>query len=215
MNTPDVVCSLLRRAYPVMPVLTIEHLSDALPLAQALLDGGVTVLEVTLRTPVALQAAQLIKSKLDITLGVGTVTHVKQLRQLDDIGIDFAISPGLTPELLDAGCDCSPPFIPAIATPSELMQAMSYGYRAFKFFPAQAAGGIAGLQALQGPFAEACFCPTGGVREADFVQYLQLRNVACVGGSWLAPAACVLQKQWSQISALARSAIEQATRLAV
>lgn len=194
-------------AGPVMPVMVIQNLDDAVPLARALVAGGIRVLEITLRTPIALEAIKLISREVkDAIVGAGTIANPEQLQAAQDAGAVFAISPGLTPPLLAAANKGGIALIPGIATLSELMTGMDYGLEYFKFFPAEAAGGIAMLKAIAGPFPQATFCPTGGISPGNYKDYLQLPNVACVGGSWLAPQVTVNEKNWHKVTELAQQA---------
>lgn len=196
---------------PVVPVIVIKDLADAVPMAKALLAGGIKVLEVTLRTPVAMDAIRLLAEQVpDAIVGAGTVTTPAQLQQCIDAGAKFAISPGLTRELLQAGKDAPIPLIPGIASISELMEGTGLGYTHFKFFPAEAAGGVKTLKSIHGPFADIRFCPTGGINEKNFKEYLALPNVKCVGGSWIVPDDAVAAKDWSRITQLCIAAVEQA-----
>jgi 2-dehydro-3-deoxyphosphogluconate aldolase/(4S)-4-hydroxy-2-oxoglutarate aldolase len=198
-------------AGPVMPVMVIRNLDDAVPLAEALVKGGIKVLEITLRTPVALDAIKLISEQVeDAIVGVGTVTNPEQLQAAEDAGAVFAISPGLTPKLLDAATKSGIALIPGISTISELMLGMEYGLDHFKFFPAAAAGGVNMLKGIAGPIPSATFCPTGGISVDNYNDYLKLPNVACVGGSWLAPDDAVASKNWPKITELAETAIANA-----
>ncbi len=198
-------------AGPVMPVMVIQHIDDAVPLAKALVEGGIKVLEITLRTPIALDAIKLISREVkDAIVGAGTIANPAQLQAAQDAGAVFAISPGLTPALLEAGGNGQIALIPGVATLSELMLGMEYDLDHFKFFPAEAAGGIPMLQAISGPFPQITFCPTGGVSPGNYKDYLQLPNVACVGGSWLAPQAVVAEKNWAKVSELAHQAVANA-----
>ena len=195
-------------AGPVMPVMVIQNLDDAVPLAEALVAGGIRVLEITLRTPIALDAIRLISRNVkDAIVGAGTIANPAQLQAAEDAGAVFAISPGLTEALLKAAVAGNMALIPGVATLSELMLGMDYGLDHFKFFPAEAAGGIAMLKAIAGPFPQATFCPTGGISPDNYQAYLKLSNVACVGGSWLAPQASVNSKDWPRITELARQAV--------
>ncbi len=190
-----------------MPVMVIQNLDDAVPLAQALVAGGIKVLEITLRTPVALAAIKAISENVkEAIVGVGTVANPEQLKAAEAAGAVFAISPGITESLLHAANAGSIALIPGIATLSELMLGMEYGLDHFKFFPAEAAGGIPMLKAIAGPFPQATFCPTGGISPDNYLAYLALPNVACVGGSWLAPGAAITGKNWTAITALAAQA---------
>jgi len=198
-------------AGPVMPVMVIDNLDDAVPLAKALVAGGIKVLEITLRTPIALDAIRLISQEVkDAIVGAGTITTPEQLKAAEDVGAVFAISPGLTPKLLAAAQTGSIALIPGIATLSELMMGMEYGLDHFKFFPAEAAGGIPMLKSIAGPIPGVTFCPTGGISPENYNSYLQLSNVACVGGSWLAPADVVKSKNWARVTELAKQAIDRA-----
>ena len=196
---------------PVMPVLVIDEVVDAVPLARALVDNGVRVLEVTLRTPVALEAIRLLAQEVpDAIVGAGTVTTAAQLQQVVDAGAKFAISPGLTRELLQAGKDAAIPLIPGIASISELMEGTGLGYSHFKFFPAEAAGGVKTLKSIHGPFSDIRFCPTGGINEKNFLEYLALPNVRCVGGSWIVPDDAIANGDWDRITALCVDAVAKA-----
>jgi len=198
---------------PVMPVMVIQNLDDAVPLAKALVAGGVRVLEITLRTPVALEAIRLISQEVkDAVVGVGTITTPEQLKAAEEAGAVFAISPGLTPTLLAAAKQSSIALIPGIASISELMLGMEYGLDHFKFFPAEAAGGIPMLKAIAGPIPQVTFCPTGGISPENYQAYLSLSNIACVGGSWLAPADVVKAKDWAKVTELAKHAVANARK---
>jgi 2-dehydro-3-deoxyphosphogluconate aldolase/(4S)-4-hydroxy-2-oxoglutarate aldolase len=197
---------IMTQAYPVMPVLAVERVEDAIPLAQALKAGGLNVLEVTLRTANAMAVIEAMKTVAGVIVGAGTVTRVEQLHELVRIGADFAISPGATPALLAEGKRVDLPFLPAIATVSEMMQGLELGYEHFKFFPAEAAGGTVALKSFAGPFPKVRFCPTGGISVKNFKDYLALDNVTCVGGSWLVPSDALAEQDWDRIEALARQA---------
>lgn len=198
-------------ASPVMPVMVIQNVEDAVPMAQALCAGGVRVLEITLRTSAAIEAIRQIKQHVpEAIVGAGTVINTQQLQAVTEAGAVFAISPGLTPTLLNAANQGSIALIPGIATLSELILGMEYGYGYFKFFPAEAAGGIPMLKAIAGPVPQATFCPTGGISPANYQAYLKLNNVACVGGSWLVPADAVNNKDWQAITELAKTAVASA-----
>lgn len=195
-----------------MPVVTFTDASVAVDVARALVRGGIRVIEVTLRTPVALKAMELIaKSVPEITVGAGTVLSVADLKASAEAGAAFAISPGATDVLLNAGTSGPIPYLPAVATASELMAGLAAGYRCFKFFPAGAAGGIPMLNALGGPFPDARFCPTGGISQATVKSYLDLPNVLCAGGSWLTPAEAMKKQDWAQIESLAAKAAASRT----
>jgi 2-dehydro-3-deoxyphosphogluconate aldolase / (4S)-4-hydroxy-2-oxoglutarate aldolase len=195
------------RLSPFMPVVTFTDAAVAAEVARALVRGGIRVIEVTLRTPVALQAiAAIARSVPEITVGAGTVCSIADLKAAAEAGAAFAISPGATPTLLSAGASGPIPYLPAIATASELMAGLAAGYRHFKFFPAGAAGGIPMLNCLGGPFPDARFCPTGGISQDTVKSYLDLPNVLCAGGSWLTPAAAINKKDWGSIESLAARA---------
>lgn len=198
-------------ASPVVPVIVIERVEDAVPLAKALVAGGLKVLEVTLRTSAALDSIRAINAEIDdAILGVGTVTNAGQLQASVEAGAKFAISPGLTPGLLEAKNDFDIPLLPGIATISEMMLGIEAGLKHFKFFPASAAGGAAMLKAFAGPFPDIRFCPTGGINEKNFLEYLALPNVLCVGGSWVAPVNAVKERDWATITRLSKQAIDAA-----
>jgi len=187
----------------IIPVLTIERLQDAVPLARALTAGGVHVLEVTLRTPVAIDAAKAILAEVpDAIVGIGTILNARDLARAEALDVTFGISPGATPELLGAAATSGLALVPGIATASELMLALAHGFNLVKFFPAEQSGGIKALRALAGPFPEARFCPTGGIGEANAASWLAEPNVVAVGGSWLCPAADVRSGNWAGITAI-------------
>jgi 2-dehydro-3-deoxyphosphogluconate aldolase/(4S)-4-hydroxy-2-oxoglutarate aldolase len=192
---------------PVIPVLTVEKLEHAAPLAKALFAGGLTVLEITLRTPVALKVIEAMRVAVpDAVVGAGTLVRPEDFRRAADVGAQFAVTPGLTPQLAEAATSVGYPLLPGIISPSEILQAMHFGYDTLKFFPAQPAGGIPMLQSFGGPFAEVAFCPTGGISRETAPSFLKLRNVLCVGGSWVAPNGLVDKGDWAGIEALARDA---------
>jgi len=184
----------------VIPVITLDRLADAVPLARALVEGGVRLLEITLRTQAGLAGAQaIIREVPDAIVGIGTVLTPDDMRRAVDIGARFALSPGATPALLDAAAASPIPFLPGIATASEMMEALARGFGTAKFFPATAAGGLAALRALAGPFPQARFCPTGGITEDNAAEWLAQPNVVAVGGSWLTPAAEIAAGRWDAI----------------
>jgi 2-dehydro-3-deoxyphosphogluconate aldolase/(4S)-4-hydroxy-2-oxoglutarate aldolase len=192
---------------PVIPVIVIDRVGDAVPLAQALIDGGVRVLEVTLRTPAALAAIEAIARAVpEAVVGAGTVRTAADARAARQAGARFAVSPGYTASL-GAACDAiGLPLLPGAATASEVMAAMDDGLRFLKFFPAVPAGGAAMLKALAGPFPDVVFCPTGGITPETAAQFLALPNVKVIGGSWLTPASRIDAGDWAGITALARAA---------
>ena len=205
----DRLAELLRLS-PVIPVITIDRLEDAVPLTRALIAGGLRLLEITLRTPVALSAAEAIIANVpEAIVGVGTVLSKRDLTLASEIGAQFALSPGATPGLLEAAAAQNLPFIPGVATSSELMSALEHGFDIMKFFPAVPAGGIATLAALSGPFPQVKFCPTGGVGEANMREWLAQPNVIAVGGSWLTPAADMRAGAWETITERVRRTLSQ------
>lgn len=192
---------------PAIPVLVIDDLDDAAPLAKALCEGGLRVLEVTLRTDVAQAAIAAIREGVpDAVVGAGTILTADDITAAERAGSRFLVSPGAGPALLDAIADCGTPFLPGIATPSEAMTLLERGITHMKFFPAEAAGGVSMLRSIGGPLPGLRFCPTGGISEANAPDYLALPNVVCVGGSWMAPKKLVREKRWDEIEQLARSA---------
>lgn len=204
----DRIAELIRQA-TVIPVLTIERLADAVPLARALVAGGVRTLEVTLRTAVAVDAAKAIIAEVpDAVVGIGTILNGDDLARAEALGAKFGISPGATPELLKAVAASGLPFAPGIATASELMQALAHGFDVVKFFPAEQAGGIKALRALAGPFPNVRVCPTGGIGEANAATWLAEPNVLAVGGSWLCPAADIRAGNWAGITAMCAKAMK-------
>ncbi len=192
---------------PVIPVIVLQRLEDAVPLARALVAGGVRVLEVTLRTPAALACMEAIAREVpQAIVGAGTVRSADDARAALRAGCRFAVSPGYTPEVGQACRDIGLPLLPGVATASEVMQANADGYRFLKFFPATAAGGVPMLKALAGPFPDVVFCPTGGITLQTAPDFLALPNVAVCGGSWLTPADATDAGDWGRITALAREA---------
>jgi 2-dehydro-3-deoxyphosphogluconate aldolase/(4S)-4-hydroxy-2-oxoglutarate aldolase len=192
---------------PVVPVLTIEHVDHAVPLARALCAGGLRVLEVTLRTPACLPSIEAMRKAVpDAVVGVGTLTRAQDFVAAGKAGAQFGVSPGLTEQIADAARSASFPLLPGIMTPTELIAGLHWGFDTFKLFPAQQAGGINMLRALAGPFPDVVFCPTGGISRATAPEFLALPNVACVGGSWVAPADRIRAGDWAAIEALAHDA---------
>ena len=189
---------------PVMPVVVIEDLQAAAPLARALLAGGLKTIEITLRTPAALDAIRAVAHAVpELLVGAGTVLDEADLAAAAAAGARFALSPGATPKLLKAARQGSIPLVPGIATASEVMRGLDLGYRCFKFFPAENLGGVAALKALGAPLPVARFCPTGGIGPDKAHAYLALGNVLCVGGSWITPADKIKSSDWGGIEALA------------
>ena len=192
---------------PVIPVLSIAHVADAVPLARTLAAAGLPVLEVTLRTDAALGAIRVIREHVpEASVGAGTVLNARDLSAVEAAGATFAIAPGATDALYAAASDARIPLLPGIATASELMHGLELGYQRFKFFPAESSGGVAALRAFAGPFAQAKFCPTGGIDADKAPAYLALPNVITVGGSWMVPAEALAAGDWERIADLARRA---------
>ncbi len=195
---------ILKQTGPVMPVLVIDKLEDAVPLARALVASGITVLEVTLRTPAALDAVSAIAREVpEACVGVGTVTLPAHMEAAKKAGARFAVSPGICEALAGSALDADLPFLPGVATPSDIILAGTFGIHTLKFFPAEAAGGPAMLKALRGPFPHVRFCPTGGINEDNYRDYLELPSVICVGGSFITPGGLVKEQNWQKISELA------------
>ncbi len=195
---------------PIIPVIVIDKEDDALFLAEALLKGGIHVLEITLRTDTALSAIKRIASKFpDLLVGAGTVLRPDDLlRVRDNLGV-FAISPGITPTLLESSKWEEFPLLPGISTPSELMMGLDFGFSEFKFFPAEAAGGLPMLKALSGPFPDVRFCPTGGINEGNYLDYLSLKNCLSVGGSWICPRSLIRERKWDEITSLCKNSLKR------
>jgi 2-dehydro-3-deoxyphosphogluconate aldolase / (4S)-4-hydroxy-2-oxoglutarate aldolase len=209
---PSAEIERILRLSPVMPVVIIEEAEIAPELARAFVRGGIRVVEITLRTSAALAAVEAIARHVpEIAVGAGTVLSTDDLGAAARAGAAFAISPGATPALLAAGASGPIPYIPAVATASELMAGLAQGYHCFKFFPAGAAGGTAMLKAFAGPFPQARFCPTGGITQESVKSYLELGNVLCAGGSWLSPAEALAARDWKRIEALAARAAASRT----
>ena len=197
----------LMRIGPVIPVIVIERLADAVPLARALVAGGVRVLELTLRTPAALAAIERVAAEVaGAIVGAGTITRAADFDAVRRAGAVFGVSPGLTPELAAAARASGLPLLPGVMTPSDVIAARGAGYTELKLFPALQAGGIGMLKALGGPFPDVRFCPTGGIGMKNVGDYLGQKTILCVGGSWVAPAAAVASGDWSTIETLAREA---------
>lgn len=198
---------------PIIPVMVIRELAHAVPLAKALVAGGISVLEITLRTPAALDAIALIKKNVpNAIVGAGTVLNGAQLQASINAGAEFAISPGLTTDLLQAGNNSPISLIPGVMSISEIMQGLPYGYTHFKFFPAEAAGGVPLLKSIHGPLPDVRFCPTGGINKNNVNEYLGLPNVSCVGGSWILPDELINNGQWESITELCLSTLKACKR---
>ena len=197
----------IMRASPVIPVIAIDDLAHAVPLARALVAGGIRVLEVTLRTEHGLAAIRAIAEQVpEAIVGVGTLTQPAEFAASRDAGAVFGVSPGLTDALIAAAKSSGLPLLPGVMTPSEVMHAREAGFRQLKLFPALPAGGIGMLNGIGGPLPDVMFCPTGGISQDNAAQFLALKNVACVGGSWLTPKDALLAGDWARITALATAA---------
>ncbi len=193
---------------PIIPVVVIEDIKDAVPLAQSLVEGGIQIIEVTLRSSCALEAIELIaKNVPKMRVGAGTILNPTQLEQAQNRGAEFLISPGLTIKLLEYAKKKDMPLIPGISSSSEVMQALELGYNALKFFPAEYCGGVKLLNAFNGPFKGVKFCPTGGISADNMRSYLNLENVLCVGGSWLTPKNLIQNKEWDKITEICKRSL--------
>ena len=210
----DVNVLFSRLACPLIPVVVIDRLDDAVPVAEALLQGGVSALEITLRTPVACEAISAMKSAMPHALvGAGTVSSGEAYEAAVQSGADFIVSPGATEQLFKAAAAHTVPFLPGAVTASEMLRAMESGWNTLKFFPAEAAGGPPALQALSGPFPDTNFMPTGGVTPHNMAAYLQLNNVCAVGGSWLTPRHLLIDQQWEAVYRLAADSVTQVSQI--
>ncbi|GHQ98819.1 ketohydroxyglutarate aldolase [Helicobacter pylori] len=193
---------------PIIPVVVIEDIKDAVPLAQSLVEGGIHIIEVTLRSSCALEAIELIaKNVPKMRVGAGTILNPTQLEQAQNRGAEFLISPGLTPSLLEHAKKKDMSLIPGVSSSSEVMQALELGYSALKFFPAEYCGGVKLLNAFNGPFKGVKFCPTGGISTDNMHSYLNLENVLCVGGSWLTPKNLIQNKEWDKITEICKRSL--------
>ncbi|GAA7941225.1 bifunctional 4-hydroxy-2-oxoglutarate aldolase/2-dehydro-3-deoxy-phosphogluconate aldolase [Helicobacter pylori] len=193
---------------PIVPVVVIEDIKDAVPLVQSLIEGGIHIIEVTLRSSCALEAIELIaKNVPKMRVGVGTILNPTQLEQAQNRGAEFLISPGLTIKLLEYAKKKDMPLIPGVSSSSEVMQALELGYNALKFFPAEYCGGVKLLNAFNGPFKGVKFCPTGGISADNMHSYLNLENVLCVGGSWLTPKHLIQNKEWDKITEICKRSL--------
>ncbi|GAA8982004.1 bifunctional 4-hydroxy-2-oxoglutarate aldolase/2-dehydro-3-deoxy-phosphogluconate aldolase [Helicobacter pylori] len=193
---------------PIVPVVVIENIKDAVPLAQSLVEGGIHIIEVTLRSSCALEAIELIiKNVPKMRVGAGTILNSTQLEQAQNRGAEFLISPGLTIKLLEYAKKKDMPLIPGVSSSSEVMQALELGYSALKFFPAEYCGGVKLLNAFNGPFKGVKFCPTGGISADNMHSYLNLENVLCVGGSWLTPKNLIQNKEWDKITEICKRSL--------
>ena len=206
MSPSDTTPGLLDRV-PVVPVVVIDDFAQAVPVARALVAGGLPVIELTLRTPVALDAIRAIADEVpDILVGAGTILTPGQAKEARDAGAQFLVSPGATPSLLAGMADTGLPFLPGTATVSEVLAILEAGWTEMKFFPAEASGGTAFLSSVASPVPAARFCPTGGITAATAASYLALPNVGCVGGSWLTPRDALAGGDWARVERLAAAA---------
>ena len=197
---------------PIVPVMVINNVEHAVPLAKALVKGGLKVLEITLRTPAALESIRRIKAEVpDAIVGAGTIINIETLNQAIDAGAQFIVSPGTTDKLIDAAIATGVPLLPGIANPSDAMRLLEKGITAMKFFPAVAAGGVPILKSIGAPIPQITFCPTGGVSQKNVKEYYGLSNVACVGGSWMCAASLVDAENWDEITRLSAEAVQLAT----
>jgi len=193
--------------YPIIPVVVIEQIEDAIPLAKSLVSGGLSVIEVTLRTPAAIAGIEdIIKNVPGAVVGSGTVCSESQLQMSIELGCKFAVSPGATNSLLKKARNSGFNYLPGASSASEVMRGLEYGFDTFKFFPAEAVGGTTLLKSLQGPFGDVKFCATGGIGLDNVMSYLSLANVLSVGGSWITPSKLIKEKRWSEIERLASQA---------
>jgi len=193
---------------PIIPVITLDKAEDALPLADALAEGGIKTMEVTLRTPAALDAIRLLAKERDhMVIGAGTITTPDAFSKVKKAGAQFIISPGVTEALLVAGKKCGVPYIPGISTTSDALLAINHGFECLKFFPAGLAGGTPMLKSFGTLFSNLKFCPTGGIDQKNMNEYLGLPNVVCVGGSWIVPVKAIREGQWGEITKLVKAAL--------
>jgi 2-dehydro-3-deoxyphosphogluconate aldolase/(4S)-4-hydroxy-2-oxoglutarate aldolase len=199
----------------IVPVIVIKDAAQAVPLARALVEGGLNILEVTLRTHAALEAIAAIAAEVkDVIVGAGTVINAEQFMNAADAGAKFVVSPGLTEEVVRASRDHMMPLLPGVATASEIMHGLGLGLSTFKFFPAESVGGAPAIKALGGPFAQVSFCPTGGITPANLASYLSLPNVIAAGGSWMVPSDLAAEDAFTRAAAMAREAAALAKSLA-
>lgn len=196
--------------FPIIPVIVLDKLKHALPLAQALVDGGVKVIEITLRTPISLTAIKLIKKHLpNCIVGAGTIVKPSQFVELNKSNVDFAVSPGISPKLIQASQEADIPYLPGVATPSDILLAIQHNFSFLKFFPASLQGGVEALRNFMSIFPTIQFLPTGGITSNNMTQYFSLKNVMCIGGSWLAPHNLIENQEWGKISELVNKALKE------
>lgn len=210
MNNEQLTPAQIMSLSPIIPVIEIDDIGQSIDLAHALIAGGINILEITLRTDAALDAIKLLAKEVpEAHLGAGTVLNPADLDKVRDAGATFAISPGCTTPLLQHAKDIDFPLLPGVSTGSEVMKGMDLGYTHFKLFPATSVGGISLLKSFGGPFQQAHFCPTGGINVDNYLDFLALNNVICVGGSWVAPSKLVKSGDFDQITALTKSALSK------
>lgn len=193
----------------IIPVISVDSSEQMLHLAEALIKGGVSIFEITLRTPAALAAIEAVAKEFPHAMtGAGTVIDAQTFQAVEDAGAKFAISPGLTKELAEYSKNSHMPLLPGVATASEIMSGLQYGFEAFKLFPATVVGGVPALKAFGGPFKDVMFCPTGGINASNARSFLELPNVACIGGSWIVPSNLIAEKKFDEITRLTKEAVE-------
>ncbi|MBN8540137.1 MAG: bifunctional 4-hydroxy-2-oxoglutarate aldolase/2-dehydro-3-deoxy-phosphogluconate aldolase [Deltaproteobacteria bacterium] len=201
----------LLKISPVIPVVTIKKLEDAVPIAEALLEGGIKIIEITLRTDAGLPSIEEVSKRLsDMTVGAGTVSNPEQFKQASNAGSKFIVSPGLTDRLAQFALSEKTPYLPGVATISEIMKARDYGFHHLKLFPASVVGGPVAIKQFSSLFSDIYFCPTGGISLANMKDYLTISNVVCIGGSWLTPESAIESKNWNEITRLSRQAVAAA-----
>ncbi len=193
----------------IIPVISVKSADEMLRLAEALIKGGVSIFEITLRTPAALAAIEAVAKEFPHAMtGAGTVIDAQTFKAVQDAGAKFAISPGLTKELAEYSKNSTMPLLPGVATASEIMSGLEHGFKAFKLFPATVVGGVPALKAFGGPFQDVMFCPTGGINASNARSFLELENVACIGGSWIVPSKLIAEKRFDEITRLTKEAVE-------
>jgi 2-dehydro-3-deoxyphosphogluconate aldolase/(4S)-4-hydroxy-2-oxoglutarate aldolase len=205
------VVEKLLKISPVVPVVTIKKLEDAVPIAEALLAGGIKIIEITLRTSAGLQAVEAVSKRLpDMIVGAGTVSNPEQFKQARNVGAKFIVSPGLTDRLAQAALSEKTPYLPGVATISEIMKARDYGFSHLKLFPASVVGGPIAIKQYSSLFSDVYFCPTGGISLANMKDYLSISSVVCIGGSWLTPESAIESENWNEITRLSKQALAAA-----
>ena len=213
MVTKSYTATEVMEISPIIPVIAINDANEAVNLAHALMAGGINILEITLRTPAALKAIESIAAQSsDAVVGAGTVLNIDDLKRVRDAGAKFAISPGSTPTLLEAAKKMEFTLLPGVATASEIMMGLEHGYDRFKLFPAMSAGGVTALKSFGGPFQYVKFCPTGGINATNADDFLSLKNVLCVGGSWVAPQKLIDAMAYDEITAITKASLQALDR---